>query len=85
MGQSEGTAVSPTMEGSGGKSLDGLREQCFQWDGYRTCSQVGRMDLSNKLRNKLKKSYNLNEVLRQNVLVIHWNIGSKLWLRRRLR
>ena len=39
--------------------------------------------MSNKERNKEKKSENGNGGLRQNILAIHWNLGSKMWERKR--
>ena len=35
--------------------------------------------VSNKQRNKLQKMYNGNGHLGQNVTLVHWNMGAKVW------
>ena len=38
--------------------------------------------LSNKIRNRIIKMVNGNGSMCQNVTVLHWNLGSKLWQRK---
>ena len=61
-----------------------LETECFLLDGNRI--QTGRLFgiMSSKKRNKLQRSMNGNGALRQNVSIIHWNLGSKTWLRKKI-
>ena len=53
--------------------------RCFQLDGRTTCNNVKRIFMSGKLRNRMVRMKNRNRGTRQNVTVVHWNMGAKQW------
>ena len=58
-------------------------EGCVHWKEMRICRQVKMFATSNKMRNRMKKMENGNSSLRQNLTLIHWNMGAKMWTRKR--
>ena len=55
--------------------------QCFLVSGERDCSRGQYM--SGKLGNKTVKMEHGNGSQRQNISVIHWNMGSRFWTRKK--
>ena len=62
----------------------GTENNCFLMDGRRQCVRKIILLQSNKIRNKNIKMKNGNGTLRQNISVIHWNMGAKFWERKKL-
>ena len=81
--------------GSGEGPRQGTRSMC-NWNELSTPPQLqsdiqpaGRytaqtLALQNKIRNKLKKMETGNGNIRHNVTALHWNMGSKLWGKKKL-
>ena len=59
-----------------------LKDNCFLMDGWRNCRTMKVLEITGKLRNRKKKMENGNN--KQNISVISWNLGSKMWCRKKL-
>ena len=60
----------------------GQPDECLLQDGKRICSTHIVLTISGKMRNKFQKMKNGNGQCRQNVSLLHWNLGSKMWTRK---
>ena len=58
-------------------------ESCTWRNDIMICSKMKLFSISNKTRNRRKKMENGNGIIRQNMTLIHWNMGSKMWTRKR--
>ena len=61
------------------ETISAVKNDCFLLKAERKCYRMKLLLLSAKERNKKIKTQNGNGQCRQNVTILHWNIGSKFW------
>ena len=59
-------------------------EDCIIKNAVRICPGTINLSTTGKIRNKYQRTRNGNGTNRQNVTIIHWNMGAKIWTRKML-
>ena len=65
-----------------GKLPNNPSVECFPVEGYRKCKKSKMLEKSTKDLNREARSRNGNGTTRSNITIMHWNLGSKRWIRK---